>query len=127
MTDAEWETLPVQDRAVQEIGYFGNGKDADLVITFADGSTGTVPSRHVSITSSTTMQLTISSLDDLNLAVRITGEGLAIAAGRVANYAADDELYGPRFRDDLAQWTMPGRHSVGTVTPVELELRTVSD
>ncbi|MGW4846580.1 hypothetical protein [Nocardia brasiliensis] len=127
MTDAQWETLPVQDKVVEEIGYFGNGKDADLVVKFADGSTGTVPSHHVSIASSASIQLTISSLDDLNLAVRITGKDLSITTGRVVNYDADHEHYGSEFRDDVAQWGTPGRHSLGIVTPVELELRTVSE
>ncbi|AHH20354.1 hypothetical protein NONO_c55740 [Nocardia nova SH22a] len=115
----------MQDRVIREIGYFGNGKDGDLVITFADGSTGTVPSHHVSIDFSAPMRLTISSVDDLNLAVRITGEGLRLTAGRVANNDADDERYEQEFRDEVAEWVAPGDHSLGIVTPVELEMTTV--
>jgi len=122
MTDATWEALPLNNRPIREIVYHGNGKDADLVITFADGSTGTVTSRHVTITSAVSTQLTIESLDDLNLAIRIAGPGLAIASGRVCNYYDDHEEFGPEFRDDVAKWAAPGNHDLGIVTPVELEL-----
>ncbi|NNH72784.1 hypothetical protein HLB23_23450 [Nocardia uniformis] len=115
----------MSNKPVREIVYAGNGKDAELTITCSDGSTGTVASRHVLISSTAPMQLTISSLDDLNLAVRISGLGLAIAAGRVANYDADDEEFGARFRDDVAQWAEPGCHDLGIVTPVELELTAI--
>ncbi|WP_157762172.1 hypothetical protein [Nocardia yamanashiensis] len=122
MTGAPWEELPLRNRQVREILYSGNGKDADLIISFADGSTGTIPSHHVSITSSAPIQMTIVSEDDLNLAVRITGVDLAVASAKVVNYDFDDAEYGPRFQVDIAKWATPGRHGIGIVTPVELEL-----
>ncbi|QIS14558.1 hypothetical protein [Nocardia arthritidis] len=122
MSEAPWEALPLHNKPVREIVYSGNGKDAELVLTFPDGSTGTVPSHHVSITSVVPIQLTIESLDDLNLAVRITGEALAVDAARVLNYYADDEAGGSEFLEDVAKWATPGRHDIDIVTPVEIEL-----
>ena len=121
--EVQWEALPLHNEPVREIVYSGNGKDAELVLTFPDGSTGTVPSHHVSIASAAPIQLTIESLDDLNLAVRISGTALAVAAARVVDYYFDDEAEGrAEFLEDVAKWATPGRHDLGIVTPVDIEL-----
>lgn len=122
MSEAPWEALPLHNMPVREISYTGNGKDADLVLTFLNGSTGTVPSRHVSITSSAPIQLVIQSLDDLNLGVRISGANLAVAVATVCNFYADDKPGATEFREDVAKWATPGHHDIGIVTPVEIQL-----
>ncbi len=122
MTDNHWKDLPIADKPIREIVYAGNGKDADLIITFADGSGGTVTSHYGSITSNSPTQLTIEALDDRDLAIRITGPDLVIASGRVHNY--DDDEWTPEFRDDVAKWAEPGKHDLSIETPVQLELTT---
>lgn len=122
VNSTSWEELPLQGRPVREIAYIGNGKDADLVISFADGSRGTVGSHRVTINSAAPVRLTIESLDDLNVAVRVTGEGLAVGSGRLLNDFADDETFGAEIRDGVARWATPGRHEIGVAAPIELEL-----
>ncbi|MFE3190184.1 hypothetical protein ACFXHA_14325 [Nocardia sp. NPDC059240] len=122
MTATCWEPLPLSNKPVREILYSGNGKDGDLTISYADGSTGTVGGQHVSISCIGPVQLTVESLDDLNLAIRLVGAGLTISSGRIVNHYTRDDALAAEFRDDLGRWVEGGCRDLGIVTPVELEL-----
>jgi hypothetical protein len=119
--NTSWVSLPQADEPLGSVTHVGNGKDADMVIEFADGRRIELGVASVRVEADRGVLIETSALDDLNLEISYTGRNLSLRYGRIG--FRTDEKWRAEFVDGARAWIESGcRGALSWVVHVELQL-----
>jgi hypothetical protein len=101
-----WVSLPHTDEPLRSVTHVGNGKDADIVIEFADGRRIELGVATVRVEADRGVVIETSALDDLSLEISYTGPNLLLRHGRIG--FSDDERWRAEIVDSARAWIESG-------------------
>src|SRR5215468_9959882 len=116
---ASWVTLPFAGERLESVVHFGNGKDAELTLTFAGGRRAVLPVNAVRVEADRGVVVDVSRWDDVSLTIQFLGSDLYLHSGRFG-YPDDGE-----FLACAESWLAAGCEEELSWT-VEVELRLAS-
>jgi len=117
-----WVTLPFVGERLASVVHFGNGKDADLELTFASGRRATLPVSAVRVEADRGVVVDVSSWDDVSLRIEYFGPDLSLHSGRFGVPDYDDE-FDAGFLAVAESWLAAGcQEELRWVVEVELRL-----
>jgi hypothetical protein len=103
-----WVSLPFSGERLESVVHFGNGKDAELELVFADGRRAVLPADAVRIQIDGGVVVEVSSWDDVSLRTVYRAPGLAFHSGRIGFPAGDDDEFIADFRAEVRSWLATG-------------------
>jgi hypothetical protein len=102
-----WVSLPFSGELLESVVHFGNGKDAELELMFADGRRVVLGADAVRLQIGGGVVVEVSSWDDVSLHTVYRAPGLVLHSGRICYPAGDvDEL--ALFRAAVESWLAAG-------------------
>jgi hypothetical protein len=122
MDVASWVTLPFAGERLASVVHFGNGKDAELLLTFAGGPRVTLPVCAVRVEADRGVVVDVSSWDDVSLRIEYLGSDLYLHSGRFG-CPGDGEEFVAEFLAEAQSWLAAGcAEELRWVVKVELRL-----
>lgn len=125
MDDTTWFHLPFAGEPLASLTHIGNGKDADIVLKFANGKHKEFGASHVRVETDHGIVVEVSPIDDMTLTSTYTGNGLWLRRGRI--HFTDDERWLEEFLDDARAWAESDYRALGYVVNAELWLGSTSE
>jgi hypothetical protein len=122
---SNWVTLPFAGERLASVVHFGNGKDADLLLTFAGGRRVTLPVSGVRVEADRGVVVDASRWDDVSLRIEYLGSDLYLHSGRFGCPGDRDEFlarFVASFPAEAQSWLAAGCEKELPWT-VEVELR----
>jgi hypothetical protein len=117
-----WVTLPFVGEPLKSVIHIGNGKDAELQLTFASGSSVTLAVSRVRVEADRGVVVDVSGGGDNGLRVEYSGPNLYLHSGRFA-FPEDDASMTAEFLDAAQSWLAAGGNDeLWWVVEVELRL-----
>lgn len=101
-----WVDFPLIGNRLTSVRYQGSGKDAELVLAFADGRRVTLPVGRARVETDCGIIVTVSRLDDVSLSIEYTGPDLQLASARFG--WPGDSRDEADFRADARSWLADG-------------------
>jgi len=121
---ASWVTLPFDGERLASVVHFGNGKDADLTLTFAGGRRVVLPVSALRVEADRGVVVEVSRWDDVSLIIEYLGTDLYLHSGRFGYPGAGDQ-FDVEFIPDAQSWLAAGcEKELLWVVEVELRLAT---
>jgi hypothetical protein len=102
-----WVSLPFSGELLESVVHFGNGKDAELELMFADGRRAVLAAKAVRLQVSGGVVVEVSSWDDVSLRTVYRAPGLTLHSGRIGFPAWDDDEPA-LFRAGVGSWLAAG-------------------
>ena len=122
MDVANWIAMPLAGERLESVVFFGNGKDAELGLTFADGRRVTLPTSAVRVEVDGGIVVDLSSWDDISMRIDYRGPDLHLHSGRFGFPDGEEDA---DFLEAAQSWLAEGcEEDLGWV--VEVEMRLVS-
>lgn len=119
-----WVPILTEPAPLREVIVSGNGKDADLTISLADGRRFEMGAADVTVSADGPVTVRFKRIDDVNAEIRYSGADLEVRSARIS--------FGPdgtdEFRDDVSEWlessphANPYRDSLGYCVDAEIVL-----
>jgi hypothetical protein len=113
-TATTWVDLPFADEALESVVHFGNGKDAELRLTFADGRRLVFDVGAVRVEVDGGVVVETSRWDDVSLIIDYRSADLRLRSAQIG-YETERAAEAREFRDSVRAWLAEG------YDPVELE------
>jgi len=121
---ASWVTLPFAGERLTSVVHFGNGKDADLTLTFAAGRRVVLPVGTVRVETDRGVVVEVTRWDDVSLRIEYLGPDLHLRGGRFG-YPGDYDKFVDEFLASAQAWLAAGcEKELLWVVEVELHLAT---
>jgi hypothetical protein len=121
---ASWVTLPFAGERLASVVHFGNGKDADLTLTFAGGRRVVLPVSAVRVEADRGVVVDVSRWDDVSLRIEYLGSDLYLHSGRFG-YPGNFDQFVAEFPAEAQSWLAAGcEEELLWVVEVELRLTT---
>lgn len=126
MNVATWVSLPFAGERLESVVHFGNGKDAELRLTFAGGRRVTldISASVVRVKADRGVVVEVSSWDDVSLVIKYLGPDLHLHSGRFGFPGGGDEWVA-EFLAQARSWLAAGCEEK-LLWGVEVELCLVS-
>jgi hypothetical protein len=121
---ASWVTLPFAGERLESVVHFGNGKDADLTLTFVGGRRVVLLVDAVRVETDRGVVVDVSSWDDVSLYIEYLGSDLYLHSGRLG-YPGDHDNFVDEFLALAQSWLAAGCEEELLWT-VDVELRLVT-
>lgn len=119
---ASWVTLPFAGERLASVVHIGNGKDAELWLTFASGRRVMLPVSAVRVEADRGVVVDASGWDDVSLRIEYLNPDLYLHSGRFG-YPGDRDEYVAEFLAQAQSWLAAGCEKELTwVVKVELHL-----
>jgi hypothetical protein len=117
-----WVTLPFVGAPLKSVIHMGNGKDADLQLTFASGSIVTLPVSRVRVEADRGVVVDVSGWGDLELRIEYSGPNFYLHSGRFT-FPENTGSTTAEFLDEAQSWLAEGcNREFLWVVKVELHL-----
>jgi hypothetical protein len=124
MDVASWVTLPFAGERLASVVHMGNGKDADLLLTFADGRRVMLPVSAMRVEAGQGIVVDVSRWDDVSMRIEYLGSDLYLHSGRFG-YPGDYDQFVAEFPAAAQSWLAAGcEEELLWVVEVELCLAT---
>jgi hypothetical protein len=107
MDVASWVTLPFAGERLESVVHFGNGKDAELVLTFVGGRRVTLLVNAVRVEADRGVVVDVSSWDDVSLRIEYLGSDLHLHSGRFG-YPGPRDKFDAEFLAEAESWLAAG-------------------
>jgi hypothetical protein len=117
-------SLPFAGERLESVVHFGNGKDAELTLTFASGRRVIVPVDGLRVEVDRGVVVDVSRWDDVSLVIKYLGPDLHLHSGRLG-YEDDHDEWTAEFLAETRAWLAAGCEKELSWT-VEVELRLVT-
>jgi hypothetical protein len=98
-----WHSVLAGPAPLADVVIVGSGKDADILITLADGRELSMGADDVTVSADSSVQARITRLDDVNIQIRYCGPGLVARSVRV-KYDSRDPEWQDEFLQRLRAW-----------------------
>jgi hypothetical protein len=119
---ANWVTLPFAGERLASVVHFGNGKDAELLLTFAGGRRVTLPVNAVRVEVDRGVVVDASRWDDVSIRIEYLSSDLYLHSGRFG-YPGDSDEFAAEFLVGAQAWLAAGcEKELLWVVKVELRL-----